>query len=153
MTAVPPSCPSRRDMLRAGTSLTVAGVGVTLLSGCGGGGDKAAATSAPPALSDKARSAILEAVKGGKVDVGKAVILKDADVILGRPTADSYVALGNTCPHQGGKVSEISPRGLLRCPLHGSEFDPTTGAVKVGPSNKPLPTTKLTVTGDKVETA
>ncbi len=37
-------------------------------------------------------------------------------------------ALDNHCPHQGGPLGEGSiERGLLRCPWHGYDYDPTTG--------------------------
>jgi thiamine pyrophosphate-dependent acetolactate synthase large subunit-like protein/nitrite reductase/ring-hydroxylating ferredoxin subunit len=40
-----------------------------------------------------------------------------------------YSALDNRCPHQGGPLGEGSiENGLLRCPWHGWDFDPTTGA-------------------------
>src|SRR5215813_6148757 len=38
-------------------------------------------------------------------------------------------ALENHCPHQGGPLGEGSiEKGLLRCPWHGYDYDPTTGA-------------------------
>lgn len=39
-----------------------------------------------------------------------------------------YAALDNRCPHQGGPLAEGSiENGMLRCPWHGWDFDPTTG--------------------------
>ncbi len=39
-----------------------------------------------------------------------------------------FAALDNRCPHQGGPLGEGSiENGLLRCPWHGWDFDPTTG--------------------------
>jgi pyruvate oxidase len=38
-------------------------------------------------------------------------------------------ALDNHCPHQGGPLGEGSiEQGLLRCPWHGYDYDPVTGA-------------------------
>ncbi len=38
-------------------------------------------------------------------------------------------ALENRCPHQGGPLGEGSiEQGLLRCPWHGYDYDPVTGA-------------------------
>ena len=38
-------------------------------------------------------------------------------------------AIDNKCPHQGGPLGEGSiENGLLRCPWHGWDFDPHTGA-------------------------
>ncbi len=43
--------------------------------------------------------------------------------------AGRYAALDNRCPHQGGPLGEGSiENGLLRCPWHGWDFDPLTGA-------------------------
>ena len=40
-----------------------------------------------------------------------------------------YGALDNHCPHQGGPLGEGSIEGgLLRCPWHGYDYDPLTGA-------------------------
>ena len=40
-----------------------------------------------------------------------------------------YSALDNKCPHQGGPLGEGSiEKGLLRCPWHGWDFDPLSGA-------------------------
>ncbi|MGF1467744.1 MAG: thiamine pyrophosphate-dependent enzyme [Sandaracinaceae bacterium] len=40
-----------------------------------------------------------------------------------------YAALDNRCPHQGGPLGEGSiERGWLRCPWHGWDYDPLTGA-------------------------
>lgn len=42
---------------------------------------------------------------------------------------DRYGALDNHCPHQGGPLGEGSiEKGLLRCPWHGYDYDPLTGA-------------------------
>ena len=40
-----------------------------------------------------------------------------------------YAALDNRCPHQGGPLGEGSiENGYLRCPWHGWDFHPITGA-------------------------
>lgn len=45
----------------------------------------------------------------------------------------AFGALDNRCPHQGGPLGEGSiENGLLRCPWHGWDFDPTTGASPAG---------------------
>jgi nitrite reductase/ring-hydroxylating ferredoxin subunit len=44
-----------------------------------------------------------------------------------------YAALSNKCPHQGGPLGEGNiENGLLRCPWHGWDFDPLTGASPEG---------------------
>ena len=45
----------------------------------------------------------------------------------------SFGALDNECPHQGGPLGEGSiENGWLRCPWHGWDFHPLTGAVPGG---------------------
>ncbi len=44
-----------------------------------------------------------------------------------------YAALDNRCPHQGGPLGEGSiEKGWLRCPWHGWDFHPLTGASPAG---------------------
>jgi nitrite reductase/ring-hydroxylating ferredoxin subunit len=48
-------------------------------------------------------------------------------------------ALDNHCPHQGGPLGEGSiENGLLRCPWHGYDYDPTTGRPPDGFSDAPI---------------
>ena len=48
-------------------------------------------------------------------------------------------ALDNHCPHQGGPLGEGSiENGLLRCPWHGYDYDPTTGRPPEGFSDAPV---------------
>jgi thiamine pyrophosphate-dependent acetolactate synthase large subunit-like protein/nitrite reductase/ring-hydroxylating ferredoxin subunit len=52
---------------------------------------------------------------------------------------DRIGALDNHCPHQGGPLGEGSIEGgLLRCPWHGYDYDPTTGLPPEGFSDAPL---------------
>lgn len=45
----------------------------------------------------------------------------------------TYAALCNSCPHQGGPLGEGSiENGMLRCPWHGWDYDPTTGKAPGG---------------------
>lgn len=48
-------------------------------------------------------------------------------------------ALDNHCPHQGGPLGEGAiENGLLRCPWHGYDYDPTTGRPPEGFSDAPV---------------
>ena len=41
---------------------------------------------------------------------------------------DTFGALDNACPHQGGPLGEGSiERGWLRCPWHGYDYSPCNG--------------------------
>lgn len=47
---------------------------------------------------------------------------------------NSYGAIENRCPHQGGPLGQGTIEdGKLRCPWHGFDFDPFTGAAAGGP--------------------
>ncbi len=64
-----------------------------------------------------------------------------------------YYALSNVCPHQGGPLGEGSiERGLLRCPWHGWDFDPRTGAPPGGYDDG-VPTYPVEVRDDGVYVA
>jgi nitrite reductase/ring-hydroxylating ferredoxin subunit len=48
-------------------------------------------------------------------------------------------ALSNSCPHAGSTLHEGRLDGaILTCPLHGSQFDVTNGAVCRGPATSPV---------------
>ena len=51
---------------------------------------------------------------------------------------DSYGALDNRCPHQGGPLGEGSiEHGWLRCPWHGYDYNPLDGVPSEGFSDAP----------------
>ena len=46
-----------------------------------------------------------------------------------------FATLGQRCTHQGNAVDpKVAGQDYLRCPLHGSRYNPTTGAVVLGPA-------------------
>ena len=45
-----------------------------------------------------------------------------------------FVAYDAICPHAGCTVGYSSAANLIVCPCHGSEFDPSTGAVVSPPA-------------------
>ena len=54
---------------------------------------------------------------------------------------DRLVATDARCTHVGGPLERGPLRGAqVTCPLHGSVFDVTTGAVVRGPARQPLRT-------------
>src|SRR5699024_12483460 len=61
-------------------------------------------------------------------------------------------ALGAVCPHLGGPLDEGElTDGCLVCPLHGSEFDVTTGAVVRGPATVPQPRYEARIEDGRVQ--
>ncbi|MER6424610.1 Rieske (2Fe-2S) protein [Streptomyces sp. NPDC001137] len=90
--------------------------------------------------------------KTADIPAGGGKIFKDQGVVVTQPTAGTYKAFSSKCTHQGCAVSEIS-NGVIICPCHKSEFSVTDGSVKKGPATQPLPTEKITVTGDSITLA
>lgn len=56
-------------------------------------------------------------------------------VVLTR-TESGITALRVNCSHQGFPVTRV--QNVLECDLHGSQFDPATGAAILGPAVNPL---------------
>jgi glycine/D-amino acid oxidase-like deaminating enzyme/nitrite reductase/ring-hydroxylating ferredoxin subunit/DMSO/TMAO reductase YedYZ heme-binding membrane subunit len=78
-------------------------------------------------------------------------------VLRGRPYAvfridDAYHAIANSCTHQGGSLCEGSLEGrVIECPLHGAQFDVTTGAVIGPPASRPIRVFKTRIVSDTIE--
>jgi nitrite reductase/ring-hydroxylating ferredoxin subunit len=57
-----------------------------------------------------------------------------------------FFATQEACTHLGGPLSEGTLEGnCITCPIHGSRFDVTTGAVVRGPATNPLKTYRVEV--------
>ena len=62
-----------------------------------------------------------------------------------------FSALGNVCTHAGCRLSGGRIRGgQIRCPCHGSAFDPVTGKVLAGPAERPLPVYHIKVENGQI---
>jgi thiamine pyrophosphate-dependent acetolactate synthase large subunit-like protein/nitrite reductase/ring-hydroxylating ferredoxin subunit len=75
----------------------------------------------------------------GGIDEGRVrtAIVDGRSIALTR-CGGTVGALDNHCPHQGGPLGEGSiENGLLRCPWHGYDYDPTTGKPPSGFSDAP----------------
>jgi len=97
-----------------------------------------------------------EEIKNGAT---KAVSVAGHQILIAR-VADKYYAVDNLCTHMKGNLSKGKLEGtVVTCPLHGSQFDISTGHVvrwlkgglisKVGSALKP--SKDLTVYNVKVE--
>ncbi len=64
----------------------------------------------------------------------------------------SYYAIGDSCTHRGGPLSEGEVDGkVVTCPLHGAQFDVTTGGVLGPPAGADVPGYRVDVEGDDIK--
>ena len=66
----------------------------------------------------------------------------DPSLVIQR-TADEFKAFDAICPHAGCTVAYQASARVIACPCHGSEFDPKTGAVLLGPATSGLTPIKV----------
>jgi cytochrome b6-f complex iron-sulfur subunit len=83
------------------------------------------------------------------VPIGSAYYFKYGgdDVVLVN-VGGEYRAFTRECTHAGCALSLDG--GVLKCPCHGSQFDPLTGAVVKGPAQEPLTSVDVLVVEDKI---
>ena len=64
----------------------------------------------------------------------------------------AYYAIGDSCTHRGGALSEGDVQGTkVTCPLHGADFDLKTGAALEPPAQQGVPSYKVVVEGDDIK--
>ena len=64
----------------------------------------------------------------------------------------TYYAIGDTCTHRGGPLSEGYIQGTkVTCPWHGADFDLKTGDALGPPAQKGVPSYKVVVEGDEIK--
>ena len=64
----------------------------------------------------------------------------------------AYYAIGDTCTHRGGPLSEGDVQGTkVTCPLHGADFDLKTGAALGPPAQQGVPSYKVVVESDDIK--
>ncbi len=94
-----------------------------------------ATTTTAPAVTKPAGTAVGPAAD---IPVGGAARFTDPasgdPALVLQPEQGTFVAFDAVCPHAGCTVGYSSAARLIVCPCHGSQFDPTTGAVEVGPA-------------------
>ena len=157
---------SRREVVLKGTVTAVVAfasmVGAGLAAGLGrlgsrgtssqAGGKNAAPSPAaslrPPATrtavaEESGKAVTVTAVGPAKdVPVGQAAAFTDpatgAPSIVIQLSAGDFVAYDAVCPHAGCTVQYDVSEEMIVCPCHGSEFNPATGAVEVGPAVRGL---------------
>ena len=64
----------------------------------------------------------------------------------------TFHAIGDTCPHRGGSLSEGSVAGTtVTCQWHGADFDLKTGAVMRPPARQGVPSYRVVIDGGDVQ--
>ncbi|WP_231642806.1 Rieske (2Fe-2S) protein [Nocardia sp. NRRL S-836] len=71
----------------------------------------------------------------------------NAQLLVVQPRSGEFRAFNPSCPHVGSLVNPPAG-GVVTCPLHGSAFDPETGAVRKGPATSGLTEVPIAVSGD-----
>jgi nitrite reductase/ring-hydroxylating ferredoxin subunit len=84
-------------------------------------------------LEEFVKIAEITEISSGKM---KKIAVDGKDILVANVEGMCY-AIGNKCTHFGGDLSKGSLFGKsVKCPLHGSLFDVTTGEVQKGPAKK-----------------
>ena len=71
----------------------------------------------------------------------------NAQLLVVQPRSGEFRAFNPACPHVGSLVNPPAG-GVITCPLHGSAFDPSSGAVRKGPATSGLTEVAITLSGD-----
>jgi len=68
----------------------------------------------------------------------RCVSLSDRNVLVAQTSSGVFVA-DEMCTHEDARLCDGNLNGtLVKCPLHGSRFDLTTGEVLDDPAHEPL---------------
>ena len=80
----------------------------------------------------------------------RCVALTDRNVLVAR-TEDGVFVSDEMCTHEDARLCDGNLTGhLVKCPLHGSRFDLTTGAVLDDPAEENLITYPVTIENNTV---
>lgn len=154
----------RKDFIRLGAvvGLGVAGSSVLTACGGGGGGDSAQGGETTKKKQQSSSGGTTDPTVGSGDPIVLAAFLPPGYAFpftlaeSGKPAIlvhlkdDSWAAYEAVCTHKGCEVGYEVENPLLRCPCHGSAFQPADGSVANGPAQKPLTKVKVSVKGDNV---
>ena len=78
-------------------------------------------------------------------------VVVDGPAILICNVDDTFYAIEDVCPHDGGPLDQGELQGCrIMCPRHGALFDVTSGAALTLPAVVPLETYPVRAEGDDV---
>ncbi|MET8564304.1 Rieske (2Fe-2S) protein [Streptomyces flaveolus] len=146
----PAAGPARRTVMAAAGAAGLAAA----LTACGSGDDSSGTvdTGSKPGGTTENGAGGTALARTADIPEGGGKIFKDQGVVVTQPSAGTYKAFSSKCTHQGCAVGSVA-NGVIVCPCHNSEFSVTDGSVKKGPATRPLPATKITVSGDEITLA
>jgi nitrite reductase/ring-hydroxylating ferredoxin subunit/uncharacterized membrane protein len=146
---------ARRQRKRdTGVALSLAGLGVSMLSAWLGGEMvyrlRVGTDHAKRASQDEDWTPVLSAILLAEGEA-RRVELHDEPVLLYRHNG-AILAVGAVCPHAGGPLDEGQFDGAcVTCPWHDSVFDLRDGSVVHGPSTYNLPAYAVRVVNGQIE--
>jgi len=117
-------------------------------------GSDAPSTAAPPPTQPPATTTPAGTAIGPASDVPVGGSARFTDPSTGDPglmlqlSQGDFVAYDAVCPHAGCTVGYSPAAKLIVCPCHGSEFNPSSGAVEVGPATRGLRQIRVSEGGD-----
>jgi 3-phenylpropionate/trans-cinnamate dioxygenase ferredoxin component len=81
-----------------------------------------------------------------------AVVLSSGQKVCLVRTAAGVCALADRCSHRDFPLSagDVTADGLVECAWHGAQFDPTSGAMLIGPGGDDIPTFAVRIDGDTI---
>lgn len=105
------------------------------------------ATAAGALVATCASKSKVERVDAIDTPVGDGVVIDS--YIVTQPEEDKFAIFPSPCPHQNGRIPEVS-NGVMTCPDHNSRFDITTGEIVADPSRRPAGQAPLLAEGTKL---
>lgn len=91
---------------------------------------------------------LFEVASEDEIPPGTAVVLDAGGVEIALVNSGgTFYAIDNECTHASANLGEgeLVDERTLECPLHGSQFDITTGEVVNGPADEPVKTYPVVV--------
>ncbi len=88
----------------------------------------------------------------GEIETGRVKRVEVGEEAIAVFNLDGeYYAIGDTCSHEEASLSEGDIFGdCVECPLHGAQFDITTGKNLTLPAVSPVPAYTVKVEGDAI---
>lgn len=123
------------------------GLGLPVLTACGGGEETASEGDSTPAAGS---GEVLGPTSD--VPVGGGTVFADQEVVVTQASEGDFKAFTAVCTHQGCLVGQVDG-DQIQCPCHGSVFSAADGSVVDGPATAPLEEVAISVEDDEITLA